>query len=1252
MGEKIINSMEKLDETNYTSWRVMTDLYLEKENAEKHVTDDPTGDAASKAAFIKRDKNLKYEISSTISKKYVLDIRRLPTVKALMQHFEDLFNRKSPLRIAEILANINKPLKPNENPEPFIRNFENNFHLLEEQKFREVQNLSAMLLIAVLPEQYNNLITALQSRDMHNLEFTEIKSKICEEYKRQNKINGEEGAAAAFQIQGKPSTTSNSQIICNYCKKKGHKISECRKRQRKHQNPHSNKNAYNVSSDDELKVLNTISDSSKNSWIVDSGASDHYSNNAKCFIDFKPCEGNVFVANGIKEKVLGSGKVIIKQRNKSLTLNNVKYVPKLKCNLISVTKLQQQNLDVNFGSKTTIKCRKSGKSIINCHLKNGVHQIYEALTVQATICVHKWHRILAHRNLSDIRKLDFEIEPCKCSDFCESCAIGKLKRTPFPKQSLSQSKTHEVITSDVWGPNPISSRGGYNYFITLTDESTKYTEVALMKNRSEVPHHVKCFLEKMKTNFGNYPKIFRSDNAKEYISKDIENYLETRGITHHLTVPYSSQQNGLAERKNLTYLDAARTLIADSKLSESFWGEALMATNFILNRVPCKNGKIPFQEFFNKQCNIAMHRFGSTAFFWKPTPTRKSKLSPRGIKGIMVGYAENSKAYRIFDPISQTIIISRDVKFNDDCMNKEETPKPSEYYDVQIFDKSEEKSEANPPENENQLNEASEEDEQIQPSSPQPLRRSTRQTTKRKFLTYRVYEEPQTHNQAMQSPQKEEWHAAMTTEYNSLIKNNTWNLVELPKDRKAIKCKWVFRTKNDENGNIIKYKARLVAKGFSQIPGIDYEETYAPVSRSVTFRTLLCMASLKKMNVVHIDIQSAFLNGTIKEEIYMEQAPLFNDGSKRVYRLIRSIYGLKQSANVWNEAFTTYLQAMGFICQNVDQCLYKAQVKGGVDSETTVFIMIYVDDVIICCQNQETINDVIQKIKDKFEINNLGNISHFLGMKVTRDSDGNFYISQEQFIQKIVQAAKQEDAKTSAFPLDPGYYKANHEDLLPNNHTYQQLIGMLLYLSIHTRPDITAPVAILSQKTQKPSTTDLNEIKRIIRYIKGTADFALKLSNVKLNQTNIEAFSDANYAEDRSDRQSNSGYIIKLGGGIISWKCRKQTSVAMSTAESELYALAETAKEVLWILKLLQSLDLNFPAVIKVDNQSTIRIAEDEKISDRTKHIATRYFFMRRHIKEGIFKIQYEPTETNIADLLTKPLTGQRIKNLIKSFLN
>ncbi|XP_075158155.1 uncharacterized protein LOC142231430 [Haematobia irritans] len=456
-----------------------------------------------------------------------------------------------------------------------------------------------------------------------------------------------------------------------------------------------------------------------------------------------------------------------------------------------------------------------------------------------------------------------------------------------------------------------------------------------------------------------------------------------------------------------------------------------------------------------------------------------------------------------------------------------------------------------------------------------------------------LFKDPSNFNEAISiKEEKKLWISAMNDELKSIIDNKTWELVDLPEGRKAIGCKWVFKKKTNEKGQIIRYKARLVAQGYNQKFGVDYDEVFAPVVRQTTTRTLFSIAGKEKMHLYHFDVKTAFLNGDLKETIYMKQPPGFqsNEKADKVCLLKKSLYGLKQAARSWNQCIHNALIECNFRQSEIDPCLYICTSNSELH-----YLLVYVDDIILASKSNQFIEESFTALSKKFSIENLGPVKYYLGMEVERDSEGNYMLKQESYIKKVVDMFGLNDAKASDIPLSPGYNRTPESEKLLSNSLYQRAIGCLLYLSTHTRPDITASVSILSQKTENPSVEDWNEIKRLIKYLKGTSNLALKLSNKKASDK-LYGYVDADWGENKVDRKSNSGYIFYLNGGVISWSCRKQTCVSLSTAEAEFVALVEGFKEAKWINELLTDMCCNavIPITIYEDNQSCIKMMVDD----------------------------------------------------------
>lgn len=425
---------------------------------------------------------------------------------------------------------------------------------------------------------------------------------------------------------------------------------------------------------------------------------------------------------------------------------------------------------------------------------------------------------------------------------------------------------------------------------------------------------------------------------------------------------------------------------------------------------------------------------------------------------------------------------------------------------------------------------------------------------------------------------------------------------------------------------------------------MDYDEVFAPVVRHETLRILLAVAGKRKLIVKHYDVKTAFLYGDLEETVYMKQPEGFQNGNY-VCKLNKGLYVLKQSARNWNRKISSILAKKEFMQSKNDPCLFSKSIDG-----KWTYILVYVDDLIVASCLEEHINEIIGGMKKHFQMSDLGNINHYLGLEVERDENGIFSIHQQGYITKILKMFGQEDAKPSKIPMDPGYIKnETNAQPLPDNILYQKLIGCLLFISTKTRPDIAVSISILASKVTHPTELDWVEAKRILRYLKGTINLKLKLGNLDENQ-NLLGYCDADWAGS-SDRKSISGYLFQLFGATISWASRKQTCVALSSTESEYVALSEGCQEAIWLRRLLEDFNekQDESTVILEDNQSCLKSITNEKFSKRTKHIDTKFHFVKNYQDESITKYVYCPTEHMVADMLTKPLEAVKLKKFVEN---
>lgn len=377
----------------------------------------------------------------------------------------------------------------------------------------------------------------------------------------------------------------------------------------------------------------------------------------------------------------------------------------------------------------------------------------------------------------------------------------------------------------------------------------------------------------------------------------------------------------------------------------------------------------------------------------------------------------------------------------------------------------------------------------------------------------------------------------------------------------------------------------------------------------------------------------------------MKQPPGYETEGKEHYscELRKSIYGLKQAAKTWNDTLHKILATHEFEQSNADPCLY---VKGKADKK--LYLVVYVDDMIVAGTSTEHIDKLTKTLDVHFRITDMGFLKHFLGIQARRDGEGNFYISQSNYINKILNTYGLEESKGSTTPMDTGYFKTRGDSPTIENDAYRKLIGSLLYVAVNIRPDISASVAILSRHIAAPTKVDWNETKRVARYLKSTVEYELKLSSTNHVECELKGFADANWAEDRKDRKSNTGYVFKLFGRTISWACRKQRCVALSSTEAEFVALAETCQQAVWIRRMLESLGKHQkgPTTIYEDNQSCLNQLKIGGYSNRTKHIDTKYHYVKDLKEAEMVKFEYCSTEVNEADLFTKPIGATRMKML------
>jgi transposase InsO family protein len=507
--------------------------------------------------------------------------------------------------------------------------------------------------------------------------------------------------------------------------------------------------------------------------------------------------------------------------------------------------------------------------------------------------------------------------------------------------------------------------------------------------------------------------------------------------------------------------------------------------------------------------------------------------------------------------------------------------------------------------------------------------------------------EPETYKQAVGSAECEQWREAMKSELESLQENSTYTAMKLPAGQKAVRSKWVYKVKKNTDGTV-RYKARLVAKGFTQRYGVDYLETFAPVVKYKSLRMLLALANELSWVVHQMDVTTAFLYGEIDREIYMvpPEGAVSAGEEGLVWRLDRSLYGLKQAPRCWNQRIHGFLVKHGFKQTLSDSATYS---RGS--GANQVVLALYVDDMLIMSASEEEVGVIKSLLSGEYKMKDLGEVNVVLGMRVRRSiKDGWLTIDQEEYAKEVLQKFGMWESKPQQIPMSTEM-KLTQRDCPKEDEKYKMedvpyrsVIGSLMYLMVSTRPDLAAALSILSRFLANPGDVHWEAAKKVLRYLKGTYTMGLRYE--RRGSTDPVAFCDANWASCPDTRRSTTGYVFLMSGGAVSWCCRRQSTTAQSSCESEYMAAAEAVREAIWQRTMLEEVGfgVNGALVIGCDSESAIKLGGDPVYHERTKHIDVRMHFLREHVRRGTVALVYVPTAEQVADVLTKPVPRAKVQ--------
>ena len=1012
----------------------------------------------------------------------------------------------------------------------------------------------------------------------------------------------------------------------------------------------------------------------------------------------------------------------------NVIIENISLVEGLKHNLLSISQFCDKGYKVDFRKDKCLIYHKKDKDLTLQGVRKGNLFIADLNSTKdgAVKCFYSkassdlswlWHKKLSHLNFKTMNSLvkrelvrglpqmEFTQE-----GLCEACEKGKSKRASHrSKEMTSITDPLQLIHMDLFGPVNVMSLSGKRYALVIVDDFSKYTWVLFLHSKDEAPQVIIDHIKKLEVEAKLPVRKIRSDNGTEFKNAVLNEFCTDKGISRQYSAPRTPQQNGVVERKNRTLIEAARTMLNESKLPTYFWAEAVNTACYTQNRtlINKDHGKTSYEIMAKKKPTLKyFHVFGAKCFVLKDGE-HLGKFDAKAEEGILLGYSLESKAYRVYVISDKRVIESLNVTFDDSkssILLRQEDSESLQFEDLtEDLSESEEEPEVAADHIENPLRSNSgpsnvsgatsndttaDTPEPVTPrqsginsggagegSSSNTLQHANQGESSRSHLprqrvwnrdhpfnliigdpdarvrTRRATEhecnysgflsemEPKKVEEALQDP---DWVIAMQEELNQFERQKVWKLVPRPKDKSVIPVRWVFRNKLDEDGIVTRNKARLVAKGYSQQEGIDYDETYAPVARLEAIRIFLAFAAHSNFKVYQMDVKSAFLNGELEEEVYVDQPPGFENLNQEdsVYLLHKALYGLKQSPRTWYDTLSEFLIENGFSRGVVDKTLFYKLHK-----DNLILVQVYVDDIIFGSTNDDLCKRFAKLMQSRYEMSMMGELTYFLGLQVSQKENGVF-ICQAKYIRDLLKKYNLEDSAPAKTPM-PTATKLDQDKSGKKVEitSYRGMIGSLLYLTA-SRPDIMFSTCLCARFQADPKESHLIAVKRIFRYLKGTQ--YLGIWYPKGTGFDLEGYTDSDFAGCKIDRKSTSGSCQFLGRRLVSWQSKKQHSVSTSTAEAEYIAAGSCCAQILWMRNQLRDYGLMLNKIpIYCDNTSAIAISNNPVQHSRTKHIDIRYHFLREHVMNGTVELHFVPTEDQVADIFTKPLDESTFSKLV-----
>lgn len=878
---------------------------------------------------------------------------------------------------------------------------------------------------------------------------------------------------------------------------------------------------------------------------------------------------------------------------------------------------------------------------------------------------------------------------------CGPCAMGKTTKARLPAHSRLEraSEPLERLHTDIL--TQLTGHSKYRFALVVVDDKTSYTHVDPLISKGHAAQSLIDFASLAENQTGRYVKAIRSDNDSVFKSQTCIDWKTEKGIAWELTVTDDSRGNGKVERMNRVLRERMTALLAARAAPYVLWPEAIEYAAVCINLTPRRHGeKSPYEQFWGKPPTI-LKRFQKpfACLAWVFVPERKrigGKGGPRSIPAIFIGIDSTRRGWKFYSPhTSPTTFWANSARFHEGLSWQDRrrvanwrelidnktmfadrgdkiadlsfspidilTSRDEEcvkYYQREVegeVDVSEEVDVVFDGERFTVVDE--EEAARICCEEAGDWKGARRFPAEVGLTAAEGHEAAMVANtvdlqpsvkEALRSTSAPQWRAAIRKEIDGIYSMGVWEIVDLPPGVKPIGSRLLLRIKVAPDGTLIRHKARLVGQGFGQVY---YEETFAPVAPYSAVRVIFVLAAAHNWFIHATDFAQAYLNGVLDEPVYMKPPEGYELPPGKVLKVVKGLYGLKQSGRVWNQKLDAALRKLEIMPLDAAPCVY---TRG--EGQSKIVIASYVDDLVLASPSLEVLESVKSALASMFKMEDKGAIDNFCGLEVKYDQpNGTLRLSQQGYIKSLVQEHPPSYAHSPC--------KTPLAEMLPSTQldrdvqpSYRSKVGKLMWVANHTRPDIAFAAGVLARHLSSPSTVHDQAALRCVGYLAKTAH--LDLTYQPRKEEGLVVYSDATWASDKTtNSKSTSGFCVMLYGCPVSWGTSLQRCVTASAVEAELVATSLATREVLFVKHLLQDLDFPITPTLRSDSQGCVQACKDPSQHWRLKHVETHYNITREAVQEGKMKIEYTPGPSNPADIFTKPV-GRHIVERHRNALN